>query len=284
MSRSRFALHALAGVLAVVLAAAAATPAAAQSLWMPRDTDYTISLEMLRPTLEGVDSGVLSGSFFLAGRAKLSPQVSFVGELPYVTHSSRSVATDFNGNEIIEDLSSSTIGNPYVGLETRIGSGPVFVEVGGRPPLTSDEEFEAVLTGIFSDVNRFPTFLPDVASIQAAFNLREVTPSKLAYRLRLSPMVAIPTGDNNGDSELYAMYAFQIGYHGSAARVGAGMSGQALLTEDSGNLGERSRNQFEIHADFLPGAIRPGLDLRVPLGSEANFVPVVLGASISWTR
>lgn len=282
MSRSRFALHALAGVLAAVVAATT-TPAAAQSLWMPRDTDYTISLEMLRPNLEDVDSGVLSGSFFLAGRARLSPGVSFVGELPYVTHSSRSVATDFNGNEIVEDFSSSTIGNPYVGLETRIGSGPVFVEVGGRPPLTSDEEFEAVLTGIFSDVNHFATFLPHVASIQAAFNLREVTPSKLAYRFRLSPMIAIPTEGGNG-SELYAMYSFQIGYHGSAARVGAGMSGQALLTEDYGNLGERSRNQFEIHADFLPGAIRPGLDLRVPLGSEANFVPVVLGASISWTR
>ena len=62
------------------------------------------------------------------------------------------------------------------------------------------------------------------------------------------------------------------------------MSGQALLTEDYGNLGQRSRNQFEIHADFLPGAFRPGLDLRVPLGDEADLVPVVLGASISWTR
>jgi hypothetical protein len=100
----------------------------------------------------------------------------------------------------------------------------------------------------------------------------------------LSPMVAIPTEGGYADPELFAMYSFQIGYHGSLARVGAGMSGQALVTEDYGNLGNRTRNRFEIHADFLPGAIRPGLDIQLPFGPEAELVPVVVGASVSWTR
>jgi len=284
MSRPTLASHALVLVLAVALAGAAPTLAAAQSLWMQRDADHTVAFEFLRPNLDGVDSDVLSGAFFLSGRAALSPRVALVGELPYVSHSSSTDGTDFLGNPIHVEVSSSTIGNPYVGMEARLGNGPAFLELGARPPLASDEEFEAFVTGFVSDVTRFGTFLPDAASIQAAINLREITPSKLVYRLRLCPTVLIPTGDNNGDTELFAGYSFQIGYHGTVARVGGGMSGAALVTEDSGNLGSRTRNQLEIHADFLPGAIRPGLDLHIPLGTEAELVPVVVGVNVSWTK
>ena len=284
MSRPTFALQAIVGILAVALAAIAPTPAAAQSLWMQRDADHTVALEFLRPSLEGVDSDVLSGAYFLSGRTALSPRIALVGELPYVSHSSTQTFTDFLGNEITESVSSSTIGNPYVGMEARLGNGPAFLELGARPPLASDEEFEAFVTGVVSDVTRFATFLPDAASIQMAVNLREITPSNLVYRLRFCPTVLIPTGDNSGDTELLTMYSFQIGYHGRVARVGGGMSGMALVTEDSGNLGSRTRNQLEIHADFLPGPIRPGLDLHLPLGNEAELAPAVVGVSVSWTR
>ena len=287
MSRSTFALHALAGILAAALGTAVSTPAAAQSLWMQRDGDHTVLLELLRPNIEEVNSELLSGAFFLSGRTRVSSGISLVGELPYLRHASSFMGTDMDGNEVMVELSSSTIGNPYVGMEARLGSGPAFLEVGGRPPFASDEEPDedpdAVLTGFLSDVTRMGAFLPDVASIQVGINLREVTESKLAYRVRLSPMVAIPS-QSGADPELFAMYSFQIGYHGSLARMGAGMSGQALVTEDFGNLGNRTRNHLEIHADFLPGAIRPGLDVQLPFGSEASLVPVVVGASVSWTR
>jgi len=288
MSRPTITHRALAGLLAAALIAAAPLPAAAQSLWMQRDGDHTVMLEMLRPSIEDVDSDVLSGVFFLSGRTKVSSGISLVGELPYLRHASSYMGTDINGFEVMVEVSSSTIGNPYVGMEARLGSGPVFLEVGGRPPLASDEDFyeypNAVLTGFLSDVTRMGAFLPDFASIQTGINLREVTDSKIAYRARLSPTVLIPTGGNGLDPELFAMYSFQIGYQGSLARVGAGMSGQALVTEDYGNLGSRTRNRLEIHADFLPGAIRPGFDVQVPFGSEAELVPVVVGASVSWTR
>jgi hypothetical protein len=133
-------------------------------------------------------------------------------------------------------------------------------------------------------VVRQDAFLPKVVSINAAFNLREVTPSKVAYRLRLSPVLTIPTDNASTDPELFAVYSFQIGYHGSQGRFGGGMSGRALFTEDFGNLVTRTLNQLELHADFLSGSIRPGLDLRLPLGSLSEFVPVALGASISYTK
>ena len=283
MSRPTSALQALVGTLALALAGVAPTPAGAQSLWMQRDADHTVSLEFLRPSLEGADSDLLSGAFFLTGRAALSPRIAIVGELPYVSHSSTQTGTDFLGNEITTSVSSSTIGNPYVGMEARLGNGPAFLELGARPPLASDDEFEAFVTGFTSDVTRTMTFLPDVASIQMAINLREITPSKLAYRVRLCPTVAIPT-EGSDDVELFTMYSIQIGYQGSAVRVGGGMSGEALVTEDFGNLGSRTRNQLELHADFLRGSIRPGLDLHIPLGTEADLVPAVVGVSVSWTN
>lgn len=289
MSRPTITHHALAGLLAAALIAAVPLPAAAQSLWMQRDGDHTVMLEMLRPNIEDVNSELLSGAFFLSGRTRVSSGISLVGELPYLHHSSSFLGTDINGFEITVETSSSTIGNPYVGMEARLGSGPAFLEVGGRPPLASNEENyygepNAVLTGFLSDVTRMGAFLPDVASLQVGINLREVTDSKIAYRARLSPTVLIPTEGNGLDPELFAMYSFQIGYHGSLARIGAGMSGQALVTEDYGNLGSRTRNRLEVHADFLPGPIRPGLDFQLPMGSEASLVPVVVGASVSWTR
>ncbi|MGH9389526.1 MAG: hypothetical protein ACRD1Z_07915 [Vicinamibacteria bacterium] len=276
MSRPTLALRALVCMLAVPLVAAPWTPAAAQSLWMPRDADHTVMLELLRPTWEPVDSDLLSGPLLLSGRTALSPRLAFVGELVYARLSGR------NG---LEEISSSTIGNPYLGLEARIGEGPIFLEFGGRPPLASDDDeaFPALITGLYTDVSRFNAFAPNAVSIQTAFNVREVTPSKIAYRLRFSPMFWKPT-QGGGDSELFAIYSFQIGYHGTKARIGAGMSGNVWITEDFENLGDRSSNQFEVHADFLSGSIRPGLNLHVPLSYTAGLVPAVVGANISWTR
>lgn len=272
------------GFLAAATVAVASPPAVAQSLWIVRDSDHTIILEMLRPNLEGVDAEFLSAAFFLSGRAKISPNLAMVGEFPYVRHASSQMGTDIDGNEIVVELSSSTVGNIYLGMETHDESSPIFAELGVRLPLASDEEDDALATGYLSDVVRQEAFYENTVSINAAFNLREVTSSKVAYRLRLSPVLAIPEENGPDDPELFAAYSFLIGYHGLNARIGGGMSGRALVTEDSGNLGERTLSQLELHADFLSGSLRPGLDLRLPLGPLSEFVPVALGVSISWVR
>jgi hypothetical protein len=40
-------------------------------------------------------------------------------------------------------------------------------------------------------------------------------------------------------------------------------------------------NQLEVHADFGPWTLRPGLDLRMPMGSLGSGVPVILGLSVA---
>lgn len=277
-------LSLLAATLTVALSLlTGAKPASGQSLWIPRDGKQALMVELLRPSLEGIDAAFLSPAIFVSSRLAFSSNFTFVGEIPYSHHKSTQTGTDFDGNEITIEESSSTIGNIYLGVEGAVTSSPIFGELGVRIPLTSEDEGFAQFRGLVSDVARWEAFYEDAVSIQAGFNLREVTPTHVAYRLRLSPTLVIPT-EGGLDSELFAIYAWQIGYEGRVVRVGGALGGRVLLTENFGNLGERSTNQFEFHADFGPWKIRPGFELRLPLGELSEAVPVVLGVSISAVR
>lgn len=279
---------ALLACVVLALGAFSAT-ATAQSLWMARDGEQTLMLEVLQPSIEGFDSEPFSAAFFLSGRGFVSPHLYVVGELPFARHKS---TYNLFGTF---DVSNSTIGSPYVGLELQLGSGPAFLEFGVRPPLVADDEFMATQTGKFADVTRWEAFSPRAFSILGAFNIREVTSSKIAFRLRVSPSLQLPTGNNNlSEAMLYGIYSFQVGYQGTKARIGAGMSGRSQITDEvdysmlgilgGENLGQRSSSEFGLHADFLSGHVRPGLDLHVPLEAMGENVPLVVGLSLSWVR
>jgi hypothetical protein len=284
-------LHTVAAgaLLAATLGAGIASPATAQSQWMPRNGDQTVMLEVLQPSLEGFDSELFSAAFFLSGRVALSPRLSVVGELPFARHKSTYFAF------FPENLSSNTIGNPYAGVELKLGSGLALLELGVRPPLVADDELLASFTGKASDVARWEAFATDRFAILAAFRVREVTPSKIAFGFRLSPAFTIPTKETTQTGMLYAIYSFQVGYEGTKARIGTGLTGRSQITHEIGdtpldfisaygNLGQRTSSQFEVHADFLSGRIRPGLDLHVPLAGMSNYVSSVVGLSVTWTR
>lgn len=276
---------AILGALALFLALHA-TPAAAQSLWIPRDRDHAVMLEFLRPNQEGIDGDLFSGAAFLSGRFSVSPFAAIVVELPFAREKGK-----LRYPVLLPDYAyyptgatSGTVGNVYVGVESKPHSIPVFWELGVRLPLAPDvsKNRPARIAGSFADVTRSDAFVPRVVVVLATFNVGELAPSEIEYRLRLSPLLDIPTGDRYEEKiDAYMHYAWQIGYHGSQARVGTAISGRAHLIHNYGNLGRTSVNQLELHADFLPGSIRPGLDLRLPLGSGGDSVSVVLGASIS---
>jgi hypothetical protein len=269
----------LVGLAGAVPLSLCATPAAGQPFWIPRDGKNAVMLELYHPSVEGIDQSTLSSVSFLSARLGLSPTLNVVGELPY-SHFKATFEDFFTGTTIEE--SASTIGNPYLGIECLLSGSPVFFELGLRAPATDENKDNAWGLGILADATRWESFIPNAVSAQAAFNLREVTPSHMEYRLRFSPVVLIPTGSSNGDVELFGNYAWAIGYHGRVVRIGTGLSGRALFTEDSGNVGARTVNQFELHSDFGSWSVRPGFELRVPLGSLANDVPAVVGASLSW--
>ncbi|HEU4764202.1 MAG TPA: hypothetical protein VFT93_00970 [Candidatus Eisenbacteria bacterium] len=269
----------IAGVLLTMLASSAG----AQSIWIPRDRDRSVTLAAAKPSLDYVDEKTFSPVLTLTSRQPLGTRMSWVVEIPYAH---LSVSEQFFVPLTWKE--GSAIGNPYLGLEAHAASGPLFAELGARVPLMDENEPGVANLGRGSDVRMLEAFDPNEVSIVPAINLRETTETHIAYRFRLSPTVTIPTqkglDQNSPGTDLWMVYSWQIAYEGRVARVGSGLSGRLLLTEDFGNLGERTVNQLEFHADLGSGAFRPGLDVRVPLGLEAAYFPVVLGLTLSWSR
>lgn len=272
-------------VIACALMMRLVDAADAQSLWIPRDRDRSITIAAVRPSLEVVDEN-FSPVVTLTARLPLGARIGCVAELSYAH-----LATGEDFMVPVSGVPGTAFGNPYLGLEWHPSESPLFAELGVRAPVMGDGEPGAGFLGQRSNVMFLEAFQPKMVSIQTAINLREVTASHMAYRLRLSPTVAIPTQRTlpysflPRETELFAIYSWQIGYEGALARVGGALSGRALLTEDNGNLGQRTQNQIEFHADFGSGAIRPGFDLRLPLGLfDAGAVPLVWGVNLSWSR
>jgi hypothetical protein len=252
----------------------ASSHAQGQSLWLPRDRDRSILVEALHPRLETIDEDFFTAAYFLDVRCSVSPGVFVVGELPYARFDG-----DFYYYTGSPHRSEFTPGNLYLGVEVCGTESPIFGEFGARLPATEEKKFGALLVGEGSDLGRV-AFVTDAVPITAAFNLREVSASGIASRLRLGASLLVPTGSRL-DTELLGLYALKMGYEGHAARLGIALSGSVLVTDDSGNLGQRSTNQMELHADFGHWRLRPGVELKLPLGIAASIVPVVLGVSVS---
>jgi hypothetical protein len=266
--------------VSLLLPAIGVPSARAQSIWLPRDRSHGVLLEILHNRLEYWDSDFPTGSVYLGARFAVSQTVAIVGEVPYT----RAVATDdFYFGELTV-VSGETIGNPYLGIEINPSGSDFFVELGARAPLMGKDEPDDIafhgpgFVASRADQGRFDAFAASTVPIHLVFNVRHVTDAGLLTRLRFGPVLAIPTENEDvREIELHASYGWQIGYEGKGVRVGGAITGQSLLTTIYETLGKRTRTQFEFHADFGNWTIRPGLDIRLPIGTYADVVSVAYG-------
>jgi hypothetical protein len=269
--------RALVAVLLLAVGLHFAPAAGAQSLWLDRDHATTIRLEAHHVDINYTDEKVLTGVVFLDARHEFAPGRALVVELPYTRYETTFMPfNDF-------DFTQASVGNVYLGLEIS-GNSPLFGEIGARAPLMSDSnrDVAAEFVGLFSDLTRSFSFFPNTVPVQAALNLRSPITSDVRARLRFGPTVTIPT-ESGRDTEVYAVFAWEIGYEGRYARIGSALSGWSSLTGDYGNLGYRTATQFQFHADFGGGRIRPGAELNVPFGiAAADFTSAVWGLSLAY--
>jgi hypothetical protein len=227
--------------------------------------------------VEGWEGDGPNGAAFLGARIGLGATTALVLELPYFR-----VDADYRvyaGPAF--HVGGSGLGNPYIGIELQPAGSDFFAELGGRIPVLTDEgdDFDA-LEPWHTDLSRFDAFTESIASVHAVGNVRHVTAAGLATRLRVGPILEIPRGETaNRDLELYAVFAWHIGYETEKIRIGSGLSGRSLLTTRY-PVGSSTRSQFEVHVDFGTWTVRPGVDFRVPIGSAANQVPAIFGVSL----
>ena len=248
---------------AALLAAALLAPAAAdaQSPWLDRENPKTLHLELAKPLFDG-DEGFFTFGAFLTARLPAGDGLAFVGELP--------VATLSVDEGLLGDRSSTTIGNPYLGIETRPegGHGGRF-ELGLRPPLASEDEF-AFLAGMAADVHRWEAFLPNAFFVRAAGHWRsDMRGGGPGVDLGVAPNLWIPEED--GDTELFATYGLRVLLESPQARGGVGLGGRWFVTAEDADFGEASTHQLEAAFDFGRGGVRPGFVLRLPLDDTGIF-------------
>ncbi|MDZ7344111.1 MAG: hypothetical protein ONA90_06315, partial [candidate division KSB1 bacterium] len=159
----------------------------AQSIWLDRSSNKMLALEILKPNFKGEDkSSFTTSALFLSYRTPLSQNVRFVGELPFA-HGDFGTANFF----FLRIEPGSTVGNPYLGVEMQSAGSPLFVEIGVRVPVASENEIQAVTTGLTADFDRLEAFLTNTVPITAMLNYRPKAASGFTMRLRGGPSLLV---------------------------------------------------------------------------------------------
>lgn len=265
------------GVVVVFLLIAASTlaprTASSQSIWLPREPGQSLTIEFLKPDINygpsSEDDDFMTGALFLTSRFPVSGQkLSLILQLPYARYSGGATFGQTN----------QALGNAYIGLESH---GTLIEEFGFYLPTSSGNAPTALAIGILSDVARREAYYDNAVSVQGALHYRRVTPSHFMVGLRVGPTVLFPT-ISGADPEVFANYSGRIGYEDRLFRAGAGLTGRIHVTASGVTGSERTQHQIEVHADVGSGVVRPGVELKVPLGDLGEAVDSVVGASLTF--
>jgi len=262
-------------------------PAAAQEMWLGPTHGGSLALEVqhVRFTDWGMEDigyyatvkqSLGSVAMFLTARLPVWQRTSLVIELP-VANGRFTVDDGFGDRATVSDFA---IGNPYIGVEGGQGGGNWFGEFGVRAPIMSETKVASALVGISSDLDRMEAFAPDVASVSAFGNFRSGGETGLRLRIRVGPLVDIPTKSGMGHAEAYAVYGVQAGVASRLVEIAGGLTGRMILTEEADN---RLTDQFVASLHLNLGRVEPGVDIRVPIDNELKqLVGSVFGLSVRY--
>lgn len=252
---------------------AAAGPLSSQTVSLTRPGRYSVALEAARPQLTFGDErvGATSGAFFLSGHAAVGARANLIVELPFAHAQVDGFLSE----------SSSTLGNPYVGLQ--VIRDRVRFDFGGRLPVADDDEFASFI-GVAAELERMEAFLPDVASLSGALRIETGPANGMNFAVFVGPSLLVFTGDDvlNDDNEVMLTYGIEPAYRGTSVRAGARLLGRYAATGE-GAFADRSMHQLGLFADFGAGRIRPGVHLRLPLDEDLREdLPWILGLNIQF--
>lgn len=251
----------------VLLLLGTALPTTAQSVWTtpPRHADQ-ISVEWLKPLFDdGEEVSVLTSSLVISAQAMLTDRLMLVGELPVAT-------ARFNSLSGFRDAEtpSTSVGNPYVGLEVRSADAPLFLEVGFRPPTTDDPGFWPSAIGSLTDLNRLGAYTVNQLPFQFVGNYyHDPASSPLSARLRVGPEVFFPA-IGGAPATMVLTYGAQGWYTDPDEwlRVGLGLTGRWNTGRNAG-FGESSLHHVTATLQGTFGDFHPGVVVRLPL--EASY-------------
>jgi len=257
------------------------SPLAAQSVWTgPPDHTDQVAVEWLKPVFnDGDEVSFFTSSLLVSGQATVSDRLSIVGELP-ISYARTETVNAFGKTQT---LSSTTVGNPYLGIELWGRSMPFFLELGGRVPAVDDPAFFSSAVGTLTDLNRLGAYGVDQVPIQLIGNYHYAPQStKVSVRLRGGPEAYFPAGERAPTGAMVLTYGAQAWYHGTPLVAGLGFTGRWRATGRDTGFRESSLHQISAVLQGTVGGMRPGLLVRVPVEEVLRDVlPVVVGVTMT---
>lgn len=261
-------------LLIAVIVCLMAGPTEGASAQTPFTRPYlpsVVSVEAVRPAYESDAVGARTGALFLSGSYTLNENTEFVAELPFAHASGDGVA------------SSTTIGNPLIGLALSSTRIPLLVELGGRVPL-ADGSLAAEL-GQAADYGRGASFLENESQAYLLGNTRIALGQKLSMRLRGGLAFGAFEEDNAAGTavtqqDFRLRYAVQFWREGDWLTGGLSFTGRGTLTAP-GPYDQKSRHHMALTFLLDTGKIAPGITIGFPLnGPDRDVAPFVFGASL----
>jgi hypothetical protein len=249
-----------------------ATTLAGQEAWLGQTAARTGSLEVLAPQFRG-GAGMPSSSVAMFGTLRW-PIGAFERVVVEVAVAHASGAG--GGNPYVPPFTlnappGTTLGDPYIGIETGGPEGMWVGEYGVRLPLATRYS-AALAAGAYADVGRLGAFLGHGFSAWTHQGLRLRGASGLTARVRASVGVVfgrLPFASGGG---LWLGYTAQAGYV---------RDGVSALAGFDGRIHNEFYDQFVLSFGVPLGRLRPGISVRLPLDAPlVTIKSASLGVSL----
>ena len=264
-------------IAAVLVAAAAMTAfsfsaAGAQTFLFEDipDDEPSIGVTWQRPDIDG-DSGlsIMSGVYDFSVNLPINARWSVYGSLPWVR-----IADD--------DESEDYVGNVLAGLKylKRTGRKTHVFSAGAYFP-TAEEDLGFAIFGMVTNGEDLFKYAPNNLTITGNYSYFHAAESGARLGLEIGPDIVIPTGDNEGNTELMAHYGVTAGFQSERLLAAVEVMGVVQLSSEDAEFNDRFLHSVNIGACYLSRHIRPGVFYKIYLKDEwRDLVDGVLGVKI----
>lgn len=224
----------------------------------------SVALDILRPHFNATGTSLLSVAAFASGRVAIGPVRLFL-EVPFFR-------VDPTPPSPLGP--TSTLGNPYVGLEFG-GKGKsnhvrLNATAGVRLPLLTDTDGARTI-GSYVDVSRFEAFRPNTFSVHSTLRFYLQNQEGFFVAASGGPTAWVPT-QKHAQTELVLYHALSVGHQGSAAWFETGYTGLSILSEPRSAVGEFTIGELFLSIGRARGRVRPVFRLMLPLDEEYSAV------------
>ena len=217
----------LVGLVILILPAALS----AQSFWLERSPGKTLMLEIFKPYINDefyngefypVEYSFETFVLFLSIRSQIGSKYFLVAELPFA-HAAFDTKIDRPFSFYRFSGASSTLGNPYFGLERGSPSSWFFAELGIHLPLVETDNNYATRAGKISDLDRREAF-EDYVTLKAMLNFQHKFANGLRFRLESGAIIQY-AADHPRDISftLPGNVNAQVGYETARLNLGASL-------------------------------------------------------------